>query len=163
MRKNIILMGANGAGKSTLAHVFYHKGYHMYKLSPLAPDNLPSLHFALTANNLVFDRWGPVDLAIYREEKELLQEAIESVDRINECNIIFYLENYNEYDESFSQYRVVQRPKSEDLFNYIQKYRQYVKVMSEAGIQIYFIRVDEDATKTLKQIEEIIKENEKLF
>ena len=159
-KKNVIFIGANGAGKSSLTQKLYHKGYHTFKLSPLANDSTVSFTIAMNKNSVVFDRWSPIDLAIYRKEEHLLQEVIEYRDQINDNNIIFYLENFNEYDESNNDLRIVQRPKYADLFKHIRLYRNYVMVLRDAGLKIFHRHGGSDADKTLESIERIIRENE---
>lgn len=158
--KNVILIGANGSGKTSIAKYLYLKGYHNYKLSPLSDNNLASLHLAYAPYGLVFDRWGPLDLAIYRHDDQYLHCIVEDYEMVNKNNIIILLENFNHYNDEFSPERVVQRPASGKIMKHVNLYRQYVKDLSNAGLKIFHVNVDKDLNKTLKKIERIIEENE---
>lgn len=162
MKKNIIFIGANGAGKTSLANLMYHKGYHLMKLSPLSNDNEIYIKLFSEPSGIVFDRWSPIDLAVYRRDESLLTEVRRQAETLNKTSILFYLENFNEYDDSFDVARVVQRPKQDKLWDYIQAYRNYIQILVAAGVHIFWIHVKADANETLNLVERIIKENEKL-
>jgi len=162
MKKNIIFIGANGAGKTSLAKLIYQQGYHLMKLSPLSDDNEVYIRLASEPFGIVFDRWSPIDLAVYRHDESLLTEVRRQAEILNKTSIIFYLENFNEYDDSFDVARVVQRPNQDQLWDYIQAYRNYIQILVAAGIHIFWIHVKQNADETLTGIERIIKENEKI-
>lgn len=158
--KNIILIGANGSGKTSIAKYLYLKGYHNFKLSPLSDNNTVSASLAYSQFGVVFDRWGPLDLAIYRHDNRLLQDVVENYSLINENNIIILLENANNYSDEFDPERVVQRPPTGKVMKHVTLYRNYVRDLSNAGLKIFHVSVNEDLNITLKNIERIIKENE---
>lgn len=165
MKKNIILVGINGAGKTTIAKELYKVGYHMFKLSPLSDTNQSSYFLTMMKNGIVFDRWGVIDLAIYRGDKTLLKQVKHNAGIIKNNNIFIHLMqpvplDFKDYNDS--ENRVVPRPPISTLQDLQHKYFRYIKELSDVGIKFINVIVEQDLKITLENILAIISvENSK--
>lgn len=165
MKKNIILVGINGVGKSTIAKELYKIGYHMFKLTPLSNTNQASYFLTMMKNGIVFDRWGVIDLAIYRKDETLLKQVKHNASIIKNNNIFIHLlqpEPIQFKDYNDSEDRVVPRPPIWALQNLQSEYFRYIKELSDVGIKFINVIVDQDLQVTLDNILTVISvENSK--
>lgn len=165
MKKNIILVGVNGAGKSTIAKELYKRDYHLFKLSPLSNTNQASYFLTMMKNGIVFDRWGVIDLAIYRNDETLLKQVKHNAGIIKNNNIFIHLLQpepltFEIYCDS--ENRVVPRPPISTLQSLQNKYFRYIKELSDVGIKFINVIVDQDLQITLDNILKVISvENSK--
>ena len=165
MKKNIVLIGVNGVGKTTIAKELYKMGYHMFKLSPLSDTNQSSYFLTMMKNGIVFDRWGVIDLAIYRNDETLLKQVKHNAGIIKNNNIFIHLmlsEPIQFRDYNDSEDRVVPRPPIWALQSLQHKYFRYIKELSDVGIKFINVIVDQDLQITLDSILTVISvENSK--
>lgn len=154
---NLIFIGANGAGKTTLANYYYKQGYHQLRISPLAKNVEVSVALTLSDLDLVLDRWSVVDIAIYRQNFDLLKKL--PIKLFNKYNLIFFLENpqYEDYDSSPNDSRVVQRPSVNSVVVLNNHYKQMVLELESLGIKVHHIRVD-SVSATTDRINNIISD-----
>lgn len=164
MKKNIILVGTNGAGKTTLANKLYGKGYHYFKLSPLAEFNQSAEILTLDSNGVVFDRWSVIDLVIYRNDREMLDKLLKyRVEEFNKHNLVVFLhQGSNIYDGNYNvddgQIRVVERPDIESARLIDTEYNHLYHYLSTNNINIIKLQARGDIDSMIQYILEKVKE-----
>lgn len=141
MKKNIIFIGTNGAGKTTLANEMYRKGYHYFKLSPLAEYNTVAELLTLDSNGVVFDRWSVIDLMVYRNDKVMFNNLKHRVDEFNKHNLVVFLHQGlsifdGKYSSNDGETRVVHRPELESAHMIDREYDRIYSLLRNIGVNI---------------------------
>lgn len=160
--KNIIFIGTNGAGKTTLANKLYSKGYHYFKLSPLAEYNLAAEILTLDSNNVVFDRWSVVDLVIYRNDRKMLNNLNHRIEEFNKHNLVVFLhQGLKMFDGAYfqedGQKRVIARPDLEVAHATDQEYDHLYGLLANKGLNIIKLQARGDIETMINYILERVK------